>query len=132
MQWTTTALSNHGMSPRATADRQDVQKQQYNGNSPRELQKLVPGLEVSVFQPRTKTWVAVDVKQETTQPRPYVVMTAGGSELGHNRVQLKLSGERVSTSEEQLGNNRDTFLSAHHTYGDTPSSFVIGVTTDTP
>ena len=35
--------------------RQDVQKQQYDGKSPRELQKLVPGQEVSMFQPRTKT-----------------------------------------------------------------------------
>ena len=88
--------------------RQDVQKQQYDGKSPRELQKLVPGQEVSVFQPRTKTWVPVEVKRETTQPRSYVVKTAGGSELKRNRVQLKLSGERVSTSEEQLENNRDT------------------------
>ena len=88
--------------------RQDVQKQQYDGKSPRELQKLVPGQEVSVFQPRTKTWVPVEVKRETTQPRSYVVKTAGGSELRRNRVQLKLSGERVSTSEEQLENNRDT------------------------
>ena len=29
--------------------RQDVQKKQYDGKSPRELQKLVPGQEVSVF-----------------------------------------------------------------------------------
>ena len=88
--------------------RQDVQKQQYDGKSPRELQKLVPGQEVSVFQLQTKTWVPVEVKEETTQPRSYVVKTAGGSELRRNRVQLKLSGERVPTSDEQLENNRDT------------------------
>ena len=56
--------------------RQDVQKRQYDGKSPRELQKLVPGQEVSVFQLRTKTWVPVEVKEDTTQPRSYVVKTA--------------------------------------------------------
>lgn len=88
--------------------RQDVQKQQYDGKSPRELKKLEPGQEVSVFQSWTKTWLPVEVKEETSQPRLYIVKTAGGSELRRNRVQLNLSDERVPTSEEQLENNRDT------------------------
>ena len=88
--------------------RQDVQKQQYDGKSPRKLRKLVSGQEVSMFQPWAKTWVAAEEKQETTQPRWYVVKTAGGSELRRSRVQLKLSGERVPTSEEQFKNNPDT------------------------
>lgn len=50
----------------------------------------------------------MEVKEETSQPRSYIVNTAGGSELRRNRVQLKLSDERVPTSEEQLENNRDT------------------------
>ncbi|KAJ7376282.1 hypothetical protein OS493_035643 [Desmophyllum pertusum] len=58
--------------------RQDVQKQQHDSNSPRKLQKLVPGKEV---------------KEETSQPRPYIVKTTGGSELRHNRIQLKSSAK---------------------------------------
>ena len=69
--------------------------------------------------------------------KSYVVKTAGGSELRRNKVQLKLSGERVPTSEEQLDLEQSGYLdlvSAHHTYmyGDTPPSFVSGATTDTP
>ena len=100
--------------------RQYVLEQQYDGKSLRELQKLVPGQEVSRFQPQTKTWIPVEVKEETTHPRSYVVKTAGGSELRRNRVQLKLSGARVPISQEQLENIRDTSSYQHTTPMATP------------
>ena len=62
----------------------------------------------------------MEVKEETTHPRSYVVKTAGGSELRRNRVQLKLSGERVPISEEQLENIRDTSSYQHTTPMATP------------
>ena len=112
--------------------RQDVQKQQYDGKSPRELQKLVPGQELFMFEPRTKTWVPVEVEQETTQPGSYVARTAGGSELRRNRVQLKVSGERVPTSEEQLENNRDTSSSQPTTPMATPHQVLSSEPPQTP
>ena len=86
------------------------QLMQYDGRSPLELQKLVSGQEVSVFQTRTKTCVPVEVKEETSRPGSYIVKTARGPELRRNRVhvQLKPSGERTPTSEGQLDNNQDT------------------------
>jgi len=87
--------------------RQDVQKQQHDGKSTRELQKLVPGQPVSVFQPKTKTWTPATLKEQMNQPRSYIVETNSGSELRRNRIQLKPSGQVAPSLEGQLLSNQD-------------------------
>ena len=87
--------------------RQDVQKQQYDGKSTRELQKLVPGQPVSVFQPKTKSWTPATLKEQMNQQRSYIVETNSGSELRPNRIQLKPSGQVAPSLEGQLLSNQD-------------------------
>ena len=82
--------------------RQDVQKQLHDGKSTRELQKLVPGQPVSVFQPKTKTWTPATLKEQMNQPRSYIVQTNSGSELRRNRIQLKPSDQVAPSLEGQL------------------------------
>ena len=88
-------------------NRQDMQRKQYDSKSTRRLRKLNQGEQVTMFQPRTKTWTPVEVKEETGEPRSYIIKTPDGSELRRNRVQLKPVDKTPPPCE---ANNHDSLL----------------------
>ena len=93
-------------------NRQDIQRKQYDSRSTRELRKLNQGEQVAMFQPRTKTWTSAEVKEETGEPRSYIVKTTDGTELRRNRVHLKPLEKAPATFGSQVANNQES-LPAH-------------------
>ena len=86
---------------------QDVQKQQYDGKSLRELQKTGTRSGGVCVPTANQDLGPFRSDGKTCQLRSYIVKTAGGSKLSRNRVQLKPSGEKAPTCNEQLENNQD-------------------------
>ena len=69
-----------------------------------------------MFQPQTKTWIPTEVKEEAGKPRSYMVKTTGGSELRHNRVQLKpLQKTPITCGGQVVSNQESTLLDSHET-----------------
>ena len=91
-------------------NRQDMQRKQYDSKSTRELRKLNQGEQANMFQHRTKTWTPVEVKEETGEPRSYIIRTTDGSELRRNRVQLKPVNKIPPTGKEQVVSSHDSLL----------------------
>ena len=89
-------------------NRQDMQRKQYDSKSTRELRKLNQGEQVNMLQHRTKTWTPVEVKEETGEPRSYIIKTTDGSELRRNRVQLKPVNKIPPPRKEQVASNHDS------------------------
>ena len=89
-------------------NRQDIQRKQYDSKSTRQLRKLNQGKQVNMFQHQTKTWTPVEVKEETGEPRSYIIKTKDGSELRHNRVQLKPVNKILPPCKEQVPSNHDS------------------------
>ncbi|XP_022797031.1 uncharacterized protein K02A2.6-like [Stylophora pistillata] len=99
-------------------NRQDTQRNQYDRQGIHTLRRLNQGEQVVVFQSQTKEWIAVEVKEETSKPRSYIVKTASGSELRRNRVQLKpLPFQKTPTTcgEQVISNQESTLPDSHET-----------------
>ena len=88
--------------------RQDIQRKQHDSRSTRELRKLNQGEQVTMFQPRTKTCTPAEVKEETSEPRSYIIRTTDGSQLRRNRVQLKPLGKTPAACGDQLASNQES------------------------
>ena len=88
--------------------RQDIQRKQHDSRSIRELRKLNQGEQVTMFQPRTKTCTPAEVKEETSEPRSYIIRTTDGSQLRRNRVQLKPLGKTPAACGDQLASNQES------------------------
>ena len=59
---------------------QNFERKQYDSRSTLKLQKpIYQGEEVVVFQPRTETWTPVQVREQASDPRSFIVKTADGS-----------------------------------------------------
>ena len=61
-----------------------------------------------MFQPRTKTCTPAEVKEETSEPRSYIIRTTDGSQLRRNRVQLKPLGKTPAACGDQLASNQES------------------------
>ena len=87
-----------------------MQRKQYDSKSARELRKLNQGEQGNMFQHRTQTWTPVEVREETGEPRSYIIKTTDGSELRRNRVQLRPVNKIPPPSKEQVASNHDSLL----------------------
>ena len=103
----TQAFDSHG---EQLQNRLDMQRRQYDSKSTHELRKLNQGEQANMFQHRTKTWTPAEVKEETGEPRSYIMKTTDGSELRRNRVQLKPVNKIPPPGKEQVAINHDSLL----------------------
>ena len=76
-----------------------MQRKQYDSKSTRELRKLNQGEQANMFQHRTQTWTPVEVREETGEPRSYIIKTTDGSELRRNRVSAAETRKQNTTTQ---------------------------------
>ena len=82
--------------------RQESQRQQLGQTHRRELEGLSSGQAVAAYNPSSKTLTTAEVKDKLDELRSYVVNTTNGSELRHNRIQLKPVAEKQTAKKKHL------------------------------
>ena len=90
-----------------------MQRKQCDSKWTRKLRKLHQGEQANMFQHRTYTWIPVEVKEETGEPRSYIIKTTEEYDLKVRvrvRVHLKPVNKIPPPGKEQVSSNHDSLL----------------------